>query len=189
MNISLRKASVLQNSINDAIKSINLVTEVSLNEFQTVELELTKAVMKFKEDLARKDALVSAVYEIRKATSAANNQAGVDMRLADIAHLDKQIQSYTALMAKAVREDPTHIEGKLAKIRNRKEDSRSIYGFENTVSTSIFMEEDIKGFKILVSLVKKSKQKLQDELLELNVRTEIALSDRTVQTLTQEGLL
>jgi ribosomal protein S13 len=79
--------------------------------------------------------------------------------------------------------------GKLDKIKNRKEDTRSIYGFESTVTTSIFTEADIKGFKVFVSLAKKAKQKLQDEVLELNVRTDIRLNVDTVQTLNSEALL
>ena len=43
MNITLRKASALQASINDAIKSIKVDVTVELNEFQNVEIELDKA--------------------------------------------------------------------------------------------------------------------------------------------------
>ena len=48
---------------------------------------------------------------------------------------------------------------------------------------------DVKAFRDLVSEAKKAKQKLQDEVLELNVRSDITLSDRTTQTLTGERLL
>jgi hypothetical protein len=57
------------------------------------------------------------------------------------------------------------------------------------VTTTVFTEEDIKGFKMFVSLAKKGKQTLQDQVLELNVRTDISLSADTVQTLNSEGLL
>jgi len=63
------------------------------------------------------------------------------------------------------------------------------YGHDATVDTSIFTQEDITGFRTAVSLGKKAKQKLQDELLEINVRTEIDLSDDVVTVLTTEGLL
>ena len=190
MNISLRKASALQNSINDAIKAITLTTEVALNEFQHTETTVADTLIKFKSDLARRDSLVSALYEIRKAVGVANNSNGVNMRLADVAHLEKQIQSYSALASKEVRENWEVINGKLDKIRNRKDDSRSsLYGYNDTVSTSVLDAADIKAFKDLVAEAKKAKQKLQDEILELNVRSEIALSDRTTQTLTSERLL
>jgi hypothetical protein len=37
--------------------------------------------------------------------------------------------------------------------------------------------------------LKKQKQKLNDEILELNIKTEIPLADDTVATLQAEGLL
>ena len=189
MNISLRKASALQNSINDAIKGIDLKGQVTLTEFHAPIMEIDKATTLFKTNLHRRDALVKALYEIRKQVSAANNRVGVDDKLTDIACLEKQIQNYTALSVNEVREQEAVVLGKLDKIKNRKEDARSIYGFENTVSTSVFTQEDIKGFKAFVTGAKKAKQKLQDEVLELNVRTDISLNADTVQTLNSEALL
>jgi len=43
MNISLRKANVVQANINDAIKSISIETSLELNEFQDVQAALVKA--------------------------------------------------------------------------------------------------------------------------------------------------
>ncbi len=189
MNISLRKASALQNSINDVIKGIDLKGQVTLTEFHAPVMEIDKAITVFKTNLHRRDALVKALYDIRKQVSAANNRVGVDDKLTEIAHLEKQIQNYTALAGNEVREQEAVVLGKLDKIKNRKEDTRSIYGYENTVSTSVFTEEDIKSFKAYVTGAKKAKQKLQDEVLELNVRTDISLSADTVQTLTAESLL
>ncbi len=189
MNISLRKASALQNSINDAIKGIDLKGQVTLTEFHAPVMEIDKATTAFKTNLDRRDSLVVALYYIRKQVSASNNAAGVDEKLTEIAYLDKQIQNYTALSVNEVREQEAVVLGKLDKIKNRKEDTRSIYGFENTVATSVFTEADIKSFKAYVNGAKKAKQKLQDEVLELNVRTEIFLNAETVQTLTSEALL
>jgi uncharacterized protein YdcH (DUF465 family) len=82
------------------------------------------------------------------------------------------------------------IKGKLEKIRNRKEESRaSIYGRDDTVSTSVVAEEQISQVKEEIKNLKKQKQKINDEVLELNIKTEIPLSDDVVATLTTEGLL
>lgn len=189
MNISLRKASALQNSINDAVKSISLNTEIAINEFQNASDELAKAHALLTAGIKRKDALVTALYEIRKAVGSANHTAGIDGRLAEIAHLDKKIQSYSAFVGKEVATDMTVITGKLDKIRNRKDDGRNLYGYNDTVSSSVLTQEDLDKFKALVAEEKKVKQKLQDEVLELNVRTEIVLSKEVVATLNGEGLL
>jgi hypothetical protein len=189
MNISLRKANALQNSINDAIKGIDLKGQVSLTEFHAPIMEISKATSAFKTNLDRRDSLVKELYEIRKQVSAANSRVGVDDKLTEIAYLEKQIQNYTTLAGNEVREQEAVVLGKLDKIKNRKEDARSIYGYESTVSTSVFTEADIRGFKAFVTGAKKAKQKLQDEVLELNVRTEITLGEQAVQTLQSEGLL
>jgi hypothetical protein len=188
MKVTLRKANVLQNSINDAVKSISLKTEITVNEFQNPESEVAAANKKLMSDLVRRDQLTEVLYEIRKAVSSANHTAGVDTRLADIAHLEKQIQYYTALAGKEVRENMDVINGQLGKIRNRPADSRSIYGLSDSITSSVLEAEDVKTFKSLVIKAKKAKQKFQDEVLELNVRTEIQLSEKSVQILTQEGL-
>jgi galactokinase/mevalonate kinase-like predicted kinase len=82
------------------------------------------------------------------------------------------------------------LSGKLDKIRNRKEDSRaSLYGMGESVETSVLTNSDIDGFKTVVTLAKKAKQRLQDELLELNVRTTIELSTESERVLQAEGLI
>lgn len=189
MNISLRKASALQNSINEAIKGIVLNGQITLTEFHVFDVENSKAKTAFKTDLHRRDTLVKALYEIRKQVSAANSRFGINDKLTEIAFLEKQIQNYTSLAGSSVAEQDAVVLGKLEKIKNRKEDIRSIYGAETTVTTTVFTAEDIKGFKAAIGIAKKSKQKLQDEVLELNVRTDISLSTEVVQTLNSESLL
>jgi uncharacterized protein YdcH (DUF465 family) len=80
--------------------------------------------------------------------------------------------------------------GKLDKIRNRKEESRAnLYGRDDTVSTGIVGAEQINQAKTEINNLKKQKQKLNDEVLELNIKTEIPISDDVVATLQAEGLL
>jgi hypothetical protein len=191
MNISLRKANALQNSINDTVKGLQFETTVKINEFQEAEQEIAKAASALCENLTRRDALVDTLYEIRKSVSGANTQVGIDSRLADVAHLEKQIQFYNGLAGNKVRESEKVVAGRLDKIRNDKSESsrRSIYGYSDTVDTSVLLKEDLDGFRKSVAKAKKAKQKLQDEILELNVQTVIQLSDKAVTMLQAEGLL
>jgi hypothetical protein len=53
----------------------------------------------------------------------------------------------------------------------------------------VLTNSDIDGFKTVVTLAKKAKQRLQDELLELNVRTTIELSTESERVLQAEGLI
>ena len=190
MNISLRKASAIQNAINDTVKGIQFNVQVKLNEFQDAEAEIARAAADVKSNLMRRESLTTALYEIRKSVSAAITQAGIDNRLADVAHLEKQIQFYNGLAGNTVRESDKVIAGRLDKIRNDKSETRrSIYGYHDTVDTTVFTQEDLNGFRREVVKAKKAKQSLQDQILELNVQTQITLSDSTVKTLQAEGLI
>ena len=187
MNVTLRKASVLQNAINDAIRSIDVKTEVALNEFVDAEAEVARAAVDARSNIVRRDALHQALYDIRRVVARANHESGVNDKLTDVAEVEKQIQFYTGLAGKEVRQSAEVLVGKLRKIAESK--TERIYGYSDTVNTSVFTAEDIAGFKKTVSELKKSKQKIQDQILESNVRTEVALSESTVKTLQAEGLI
>jgi hypothetical protein len=188
MKITLRKANALQLAIGEAVKNISVETDVKINEFQSGEAEIARVAAEFRANLERRTQLVDAMYAIRKAVSTANAGAGVDVKLADVAQFEKQVQFYTGLAGKKVREDAVVVEGQLNKLRESKDDSRrSIYGYASTVDTSVLTAEDIRGFRTAAANAKKAKQKLQDELLEINVRTEIEVAN--VDFLTAEGLL
>ena len=190
MKINLRKANALQLSVQEAIKSIKFDTEVKINEFQVAEDEIARMRNDFAAKQERHRGLLNSLYDIRKAVSQANAAQGVDVKLADVALMDKKIQYLADLAGKTVRDSAEVVAGKMEKLRNRKDDTRSLYyGHDATVDTSIFTAEDIAGFRTAVSMGKKAKQKLQDELLEINVRTEIELSAAAVTVLTAEGLL
>lgn len=190
MKISLRKANVLQNDINETVKTISIVDSVSINEFQNAEDVISAKALESVNAYQRKLRLINALYSIRSVVAEANATSGISKRLTEIAHLDKILVLNQQLAGFTVRTEPAIVAGKLDKIRNRKEESaRSLYGHADEVSTGIFNQETVNDFKATVNKLKKDKQKLQDEILELNVRTEVAISDQAVQTLVSEGLL
>ena len=188
MKITLRKANALQLAIGEEIKNIRVETDVKINEFQSGETEIARVAAEFRANLERRTQLVDAMYAIRKAVSTVNASAGVDVKLADVAQFEKQVQFYNELAGKKIREDAVVVEGQLNKLREGKDDSRrSIYGYNSTVDTSVLTAYDLKIFRTAAAEAKKAKQKLQDELLEINVRTEIEVAN--ADFLTAEGLL
>lgn len=187
MKITLRKANAIQASINEALKGLEFNSVVSLNEFQKPQEEIKKASEKFAENLKERDNLIGALYSIRRAVSDANNEAGIDSRLADVARLERDISFYSPLAKAQVSVENDVLVGKLGKLKGRQEDAYSRY--ENEVQTSHFAKETIESFKTRLSTAKKQKQKLQDELLTLNVKTEITLSTETVDVLTKLNVL
>ena len=191
MNISLRKSSAIQNGINDAIKSIKIEATLELNEFQDVVAELKKANDTLFTNDSRRQRLLLSLYNIRGLVGTANAQSGIDLKLATAAFIEKRIVQLDELAKLAAVTELAVINGKLDKIRNDKSDtSRSrIYGYNDTVSTTVVSQEQIDQIKAEIQNLKKQKQKLNDEILELNIRTEIPLSEDVVKTLTEEGLI
>jgi uncharacterized protein YdcH (DUF465 family) len=189
MNISLRKASAIQNNITETIRDIEIKTTVDLNEFQDVAAELQTATNTLFINDSRRQRLLMALYNIRALVGTANAQSGIDMKLATAAFVDKRVAQLGELAANKPVMDLAVINGKLDKIRNRKEDARSIYGRDETVSTSVISEDQLRQIKTEIQNLKKQKQKLNDEVLELNIKTEIPLSEDVVKTLTEEGLV
>ena len=190
MNISLRKANAIQNSINEAIRSIKIDTSIEINEFQNAQEEIQKANGLLIASDERRQKLLLALYNIRGLVGTANSNVGIDLALAKAAFIDKRITQLSELAASNPVNDLAVINGKLEKIRNRKDESRaSLYGRDDTVSTSVVSKAQIDQAKSEIQNLKKQKQKINDEVLELNIKTEIPLSDDVVATLTAEGLV
>jgi uncharacterized protein YdcH (DUF465 family) len=189
MNISLRKANAVQNSINEAIRSIDIKTSIEINEFQTVEIELQRANNELFANDARRQKLLLALYNIRGLVGTANAQSGIDVKLATAAFVDKRLAQLESLAKLEPMTDLAVINGKLDKIRNDKESKSRIYGYGDTVSTTVVTAEQIAQINAEIKNLKKQKQKINDEVLELNIKTEIPLSEDVVATLTAEGLI
>jgi len=191
MNLTLRKANAVQAGINDAIKSIKIEATLELNEFQDVQTALVKANETLFANDSRRQRLLLALYNIRGLVGTANAQSGVDMKLATAAFIDKRIGQLEELSKLTAVTDIAVINGKLEKIRNDKGEGarRSIYGYGDTVSTTVVSQEQIDQVKAEIKNLKKQKQKINDEILELNIKTEIPLSEDVVKTLQEEGLV
>jgi hypothetical protein len=192
MKITLRKASALQNAIQEAVKNIDVTVKVELNEFEDPRIAMGKANDKLVNSDQRRVALTKALYVVRAQVGTANAECGINERLAKAAYVDKRIGQLTALIsAEAVQDSIAVIEGKLEKLKapESANSRRSLYGYSDTVSTGVLSQSQVDAFKAEQLALKKDKQKLNDEVLELNVRTEIVLSDETVAVLTSEGLV
>jgi hypothetical protein len=191
MNITLRKANAIQNGINDAVKNIKIEFNLELNEFQNVEEAISQANAQLVENDGRRQKLTMALYNIRALVGTANAASGIDTALAKAAFIDKRIAQLEQLAEANEMTSLDVIKGKLEKIRTRVNDhSRaSIYGYNDTVSVSVLSKEQISQAKAEILNLKKQKQKLNDEILELNIKTEIPLADDTAAVLQAEGLL
>jgi hypothetical protein len=191
MNITLRKANAIQNSINDAIRGIKFDTSLELNEFQDPAVELKKANDALFAADGRRQRLLLALYNIRGLVGTANASSGIDLNLAKAAFLDKRISQLEEISSLKPHTDLQVIAGKLEKIKNDKGENsrRSLYGYGDTVGSTVVSQEQIDQAKGEILNLRKQKQKINDEVLELNIKTEIPLSEDVVATLQSEGLI
>ena len=190
MNITLRKANEIQANILEAIKNIKIDLNVDINEFQDPETVMKEANDLLVKNDFRRTQLLTSYYNIRGLVAQANSNAGIDLLLTKAAFIDKRVAQAEEVARSAEATEINILKGKLDKIRNRKDESRaSIYGYNDTVSTSVLVQAQIDQFKKQVQDLKKQKQKINDDVLELNIRTEIPLSDETVAVLAAEGLI
>ena len=187
MKISLRKANALQLAINEAINSISINVEIEINQFEVPMEVLATRREEFLKNMARREALTIILYDIRKNVGHANSVSGIDTILADIARIEKKMQTASAISKQRPMIDEKVITGKLDKIRNQTE--TAYYGNDEFVRTSFLTQADLDNYKLSASTLKKQKQNLQDQLLELNVRTEIDLDETAVKILESEQLL
>lgn len=188
MKLTLRKANALQNAIQEQIKEIAVTMTVSLNEFQSSTVELTNARDTLVKNDVRRNTLTKVLYKVRAQVGRANVESGVADLLTDAAYIDKRLGHLKGLTESKVVENSAVIEGKLEKLRTQEKASR-MYGYNDTVDTGVLTAEQIEGYKAEMRDLKKQKQSINDQVLELNVRTEIELSAETVSVLTTESLV
>jgi len=186
MNINLRKANALQNSIQDALTSIEMESQVEINEFENPVDVIQTANNNFFGNDARRQKLLQAFYNIRALVATANAGCGISTNLAKAAFIEKRIVQLGPIANAKPMTSMDVIKGRLDRIKNR--DDKEYYG-RDTVATSIFGKDQISQAKSEIKNLKKQKQKVNDENLDLNFKTEIPLSEDTVSILTEEGIL
>jgi hypothetical protein len=189
IKITLRKANAIQQNMNDLLKTVQVKATVELNEFQDVVQTLQAANDAVMAADVRRSDLLMALYSIRATVGVANFQCGIGNRLSHLAYIDKRLHQLEGLVAETARlKDLAVVTGQLDKIRNRREEHR-MYGYENNVTTGVLQQQQIDSIAGIMRELKKQKQKLNDEVLELNVRTEIELTDDVEAVLVKEGIL
>lgn len=189
--LNLRKASALQTALQEMLKEITVKTSVDLTEFKDPVTEINAANLEFfAQDTKRNDLLMS-IYSIRSLVGIQNAIAGVTARLTHIAYIDKRIAQLEHVVSGSKEMmDLDIIAGKLDKIRNRKEENtRSIYGHTDEVTTNILTAEQLNSIRGVLRDLRKQKANLNDEILELNIKSMIELTPDVEAVLTREGLI
>lgn len=194
MQISLRKAAALQIAISDAVKGLRLDDKVLVSIYSPDTADVIGAAsFVHAKAVATRTALLDALYEIRASVGAENQTSGVSARLAQLARMERDVQFYVALSGSAPRDEDHVLDGKMRRLQSREDGVVSPFGRSapaaEAVTVSLFTEAQIEEFTAELRGIKRRKQALQDELMELNVRATISLSENTVGALRSEHLI
>jgi polyhydroxyalkanoate synthesis regulator phasin len=189
VKFSLRKANAIQQNIQDLLNKIQVKTSVELNEFQDPVATLQAANDAVMAADVRRSDLLMALYSIRATVGSANFSSGIGNRLSHLAYIDKRLGQLDSLVSEGARlKDLAVITGQIEKIKNRREEHR-MYGMSDGVTSGVLQQSQMDSIAGIMRELKKQKQKLNDEVLELNVRTEIEVTDDVEAVLVKEGIL
>ena len=193
MKISLRKADAIKREINTAMRDLSIRTQVTVTEFEDPETVIDAARKRSKENLAEWTALNAVFYEIRKKVDHANKSSGISDILADIAAIDARISVLREMtLENAQATNLGILKGRLKKIKDTPHDSGSHrYGglSSENIETGIFTGEEVEAHKTEVQSNKKKIMKFKENLLALNLSTEIELSDTAEAVLVKADIV
>ena len=193
MKISLRKADAIQHEIKAAMRDLSIRTRITITEYENPETVIDIARERSEKNLLEWTSLNSVLYTIRKQVDQANKSSGISDILADIAAIDARISVLREMtLENAQATDLEILKGQLKKIRDTPRDGSSHrYGglSDEIVQTGIFTAEEIEAHKAEVQSSKKKIMKFKDDLLRLNLSTEIELSKIKMAILERAGIV
>ena len=185
--ITLRKAKAVQDSINTAMSSIRITPVIELNEFEDPAECITAANAELMAADVRRSDLLMALYSLRTLVGNANAASGITARLGHAAFIERRIDQLKTLVSNdSVVGNLDVLRGRLEKSKNQPQDPYTRY---NQIMTGVMGVEQSEKVRVIVQDLRKQKQTLNDEILDLNVRTEIELSDDVAAILAREGII
>ena len=194
MQINLRKASALQSDIQSAIRSIRISTHASFDERETVVDDVTEAISEWRTNLERKTDLIDVLYGIREKVGVANAECGLNTKLTDYRRVSEQRDLLEEIIdgVKGRMLTIEQIDEKMKKIEQRNESLKeSLYARTRDleVFTDLMDKDDLNEYRRQIRSLKKLQRSINEEVLELNIRTHIVLSEAEVQVLSNEDLI
>ena len=191
MIFSLRKANTIQELVGEALKqSLESPANLDVLAIDEWKDELIFARKTFLSEMATRAQLVSARYEVRKRISEENAKQGVTTLLATLAETDTMINLMKRNVVDQTVSDKYDVVEKKRERKITLLDKEGMHVYRSdTFDVSIIDAETIKTYKEKVKVLKRKRQRINDELLEKNIRSEIELPSWAVDLLREHGLI
>jgi len=191
MKISLCKANTIQELVGEILQQpLESPTNLDVMAIDEWKDELRFARKTFLSEMATRAQLVSARYEVRKLISEENAKQGVTTLLATLAETDTMINLMKRNVVDRTVSDKYDVVEKKRERKIALLDKEGLhYNRSDTYDVSIIDAETIKTYKETVKVLKRKRQRITDELLEKNIRSEIELPRWAVDLLREHGLI
>jgi len=190
MKINLRKASVVQQTIQDEIKRLgteSYTLKVSLFETD-IQARLDEQLAKVRENHAHAGRLMSANRFLRAVVARKNAEVGITDYLAEEAMLSSAEARLKTFSEATVRQALSSLVAEIESRRTPGSDRSSIYGREYTVDVNVVPVEAVAEAKKELETIRRRRRKIKDEMVSINVRTEFEVPEQVALVLTELGL-
>lgn len=190
MKINLRKASVVQQTILDEIKRTGTEkTTLSISLYaDDVATKLNEQLAKIVTANQKVGRYLEANRVIRAAVARKNAEMGITDYLAEEAFLASAEHRVKAIAELEVRPNIAELAKEIEARKELKDAERSIYGRTYEVSVNVATDALVNDAKIELARIQKRRRKIKDEMVAINVRTEIEVPEQVALVLTELGL-
>ena len=193
MQVNLRKAAAIQSEISSALREIEVSPYEVFEDKERVVEEMAEKTQEWKTNLLRKQTLNAVLYSMRDKVGQANVASGVSKLLTEERRINADMHWLEAILDKCKGEkyySADEIVSKLEQLEKKSEDRENYFSRRGSAVSSILVtKEELAEYRKEMSMLKKQLRKINDSLLELNISTEISLSDKEVTVLETEDLL
>ena len=193
MQVNLRKAAAIQSEISSALREIEVSPYAVFEDKERVVEEMAEKTQEWKTNLLRKQTLNAVLYSMRDKVGQANVASGVSKLLTEERRINADMHWLEAILDKCKGEkyySADEIVSKLEQLEKKSEDRENYFSRRGSAVSSILVtKEELAEYRKEMSVLKKQLRKINDSLLELNISTEISLSDKEVTVLETEDLL
>lgn len=189
MRINLRKAAVVQQAIQDELKrDRDEATALRVSVFDNeVKFTLDAQVQKIEENLARTERLLKALYTLRQIVARKNAESGITDGLAEEAHLSARESQLNELAKADVRPNETTLVAELMERRTGK--TESLYGGRDfTVPVPVMPQAMQDRLKKDLAQIRRLRRRIRDDMVSINVKTEVEVPEEVSRVLTELGL-
>lgn len=192
MKINLRKASAVQDAIQDEIRRISdESTSVSISLFdQSPQVLMDQQLERFTDSFERTVRFMEAYKFLRATVARKNAETGIVDYLAEDSMLAAMEPRLERIAHMNLRPDLAHLDQELSARRNASDEKVSLYssGREFNITVNVMDQTTQDQARGELEKLRRRRRRMRDEMVSINVKTEFEVPEQVAMVLTELGL-